>query len=81
MNNDKSHQCIGSEELVAKTKLNIEKFGLQVIMVSSTSDSPAFTYSIGLWECYSYPEIICFGLPTDVAHGLINDVAAAIKGM
>jgi len=80
MNNDKPHKCIGSEELVDKTKSNVEKFGLQVIMVSSTSYSPAFAYSIGLWETYSHPEIICFDLPNDLGHEIINDVAEIIKG-
>jgi hypothetical protein len=79
MNINNSNQCIGSEELLAKTKLNIEKFGLEVIMVSSTSYSHAFAYSIGLWKSYTHPEIICFGLPNDVGHGVINDVAAVIK--
>lgn len=79
MNNDKPHTCIASEELLKKTKLNIERFGLQVIMINSTSYTPSFAYSIGLWENYHHPEIICFGLPTDVGHGIINDVAEIIK--
>jgi hypothetical protein len=80
MNNDKSHKFIESQGLLNKTRLDIEKYGLQVIMVNSTSYSPAFAYCIGLWENYSHPEVICFGLKTDIGHAIINDVAAAIQG-
>lgn len=80
MNNDRAHKCIGSEQLLDMTKLNVEKFGPQVIMVSSTRYSPAFAYSIGLWETYSHPEIICFILPDNLGHEIINDVAEIIKG-
>ena len=80
MNSDKPHKCIESEDLLNMTKLNVDKFGLQVIMVSSTSYSPAFAYSIGLWETYSHPEIICFGLPDNLGHEIINDIAEIIKG-
>ncbi|WP_217643846.1 DUF4262 domain-containing protein [Pedobacter rhizosphaerae] len=62
-----------------KTKLNVEKFGLQVIMVNATNYSPSFAYSIGLWESYEHPEIICFGLSTELGHAIINDVAEKIK--
>lgn len=80
MNSDNPHKCIENEDLLELTKRNVEKFGLQVIMVSSTSYSPAFAYSIGLWETYSHPEIICFGLPDNLGHEIINDVAEIIKG-
>jgi len=76
---DKEHKCVDKNELLDKTKLNIEKFGLQVIMVNSTGYSPSFAYSIGLWETCKHPEIICFGLRNDLGHAIINDVAEIIK--
>jgi hypothetical protein len=79
MTDNKDHKCVDRNELLDKTKLNIEKFGLQVIMVNSTSYSPSFAYSIGLWETYKHPEIICFGLTNDLGHAIINDVAEMIK--
>jgi len=78
--NNEEHKCIDSDQLVKTTKLNIEKFGLQVIMVNATSYLPSFAYSIGLWETYKQPEIICFGLSKDLRHGIINDVAELMKG-
>lgn len=79
MNNKESHNCSSIDELLANTKLNIEKFGLQVIMVEASSYLPSFAYSVGLWQSYKHPEVICFGLPIDLMHALINDVAEIIK--
>lgn len=79
MAEENKHICISKDQLLEQTKGNIEKFGLQVIMVGSTNYSPSFAYSIGLKKTYNHPEIICFGLPNDLAHGIINDVAKIIK--
>jgi len=79
MSENKEHNCISKDELLTRTKNNIEKFGLQVIMVDSTNYSPSFAYSIGLNANYKHPEIICFGLPSDIGHTIINDVADLIK--
>ena len=75
MDTTNEHKCIDPNELLVRTKSNIEKFGLQVIMVNATDYSPSFAYSIGLYKTYNHPEIICFGLPNDLGHGIINDIA------
>ncbi len=79
MTKENEHNCISKDDLLEQTKSNIEKFGLQVIMVTSTNYSPSFAYSIGLTKTYKHPEIICFGLPTNLGHEIINDVAEIIK--
>jgi len=80
MNKNNDHKCIDKSELLARTKDNIKKYGLQVIMVGSTNYLPSFAYSIGLYTTYKHPEIICFGLPNSLGHAIINDVANLIKG-
>ena len=79
MTKENEHNCIGKDELLVQTKLNVEKFGLQVVMVSSANYSPSFSYSIGLTKTYNHPEIICFGLTNQLGHAIINDVAEIIK--
>ena len=79
MTDNNEHKCVDKKELLDKTKSNIEKFGLQVIMVNSEGYNPSFAYSIGLWKTYNHPEIICFGLRNDLVHAIINDVAEIIK--
>lgn len=80
MTKENEHNCISNDALLEQTKLNIEKFGLHVIMVSSTNYLPSFAYSIGLTRTYNHPEIICFGLPNSLGHEIINDVTEIIKG-
>jgi hypothetical protein len=63
----------------SRTKSDIEKYGLSVILIEATDYLPSFAYSIGLWAKYNHPEIICFGLSTQTLHSLINDVADLVK--
>lgn len=60
-------------------KAIIEKYGLVVNQIEATEYLPSFAYSIGLWQTYKHPEIICFGLSIELMHEIINDVAALIK--
>jgi len=55
------------------------KFGWTVIMIEATEYLPSFAYSIGLWETFRHPEIICFGLEIGTLHSTINDVGNIIK--
>lgn len=73
---EENHNCID----LNKTRSHIEEFGLSVKMVKSTNYNPSFAYSVGLWERFKHPEIICFGLKTELLHELVNDVAELIKG-
>lgn len=75
MTSDKEHNCRDEE----KTRSDIEKYGLTVIMLEATDYLPSFAYSIGLWEKYKHPEIISFGLTVKTLHAIINDVADLIK--
>ena len=79
MDTNKEHNCIGKDELLVQTKNNIAEYGLQVISVSGSEYTPPFSYSIGLFETYKQPEIICFGLPEKLGHEIINDVADLMK--
>lgn len=62
-----------------RTSSNIKKYGLSVAMIEATDYLPSFAYSIGLWETYNHPELICFGLRIETLHSLINGVAELIK--
>ena len=75
MTADNEHNCRNDEQ----TKSDIEKFGLSVIIIEATDYLPSFAYSIGLWQKYKHPEIICFGLRTQTLHTVINDVADFVK--
>jgi hypothetical protein len=67
------------DELLKETKVNIGKYGLQVMSIRASDYQPSFSYSVGLLESYRHPELICFGLSMDLMHALINDVAELIR--
>ena len=72
---ENNHNCRD----IDKTSSDIEKYGLSVIMIQSTDYLPSFGYSIGLWEKFNHPEIICFGLKVQTIHEVINEIADLIK--
>ena len=63
------HKGFDREEIVT----HIEKYGCHVVMVIG-DHLPGFAYSIGLYEKFNHPEIICFGLDLKVMMGMINEV-------
>jgi len=58
---------------------DIEKYGWTVVMIKETDYLPAFAYTIGIWETYSKPEIIAFGLSTQNLQILVNQAGDLIK--
>jgi hypothetical protein len=62
-----------------KTSADIENYGLSVILIEATDYLPSFAYSIGLWQKFKHPEVICFGLSVKTLHAIINDVADFVK--
>lgn len=75
MKAEQMHDCRDNQ----RTLSDIEKFGLSVILIQATDYLPSFAYSIGLWQKFGHPEIICFGLSIETLHGLINDAAEMVK--
>ena len=58
---------------------NIREYGWHCTSVGGDEDSPAFSYSIGLWESFGHPELVIFGLDTKLAHGMLSKVARAAE--
>jgi len=56
----------------------VEKYGCYIAMIES-DHLPSFAYSIGLYEKFGHPDIICFGLHINMMGNLINEVTAMIK--
>jgi hypothetical protein len=56
-----------------------EKHGWFVNKIAEDSSGPGFAYSFGLYEEFSHPEIIIFGLPEETMHRLINDVGSRVR--
>ena len=58
---------------------NIEEYGCHLILIEGDNYCPAFVYSIGLYQKFGHPEIICFGLKTNVMAAIINHASSLIQ--
>lgn len=75
MSNTLPHSDKESRELV---QYNIDKYGCHLVLIEETDYLPGFVYSIGLYQKYNHPEIICFGLNVELMASLINQACASI---
>ena len=62
-----------------KVLSDISQYGLHIVHIIGEEELPPFSFSIGLFENYSHPEIIIIGLVQELTHSLINDIAHDIK--
>ena len=60
-------------------KNDVEKHGWTVCLFEADTATPAFAYTVGLWENFKHPEIIAFGLPSDTMHAILNDAGDIVK--
>ena len=63
---------------------HVEKFGWSAMSVapgvdSDEEDDEWFTYTIGLPNSRSWPELVCFGLDGKTAHGILTDAIAEMS--
>ena len=71
--------CPDVENLLSSIHSTIQTYGLQIRSIDATDYSPSFSYSIGLFERYQHPEIICFGLSPQISNTIINHIAQVIQ--
>jgi len=58
---------------------DIDKYGCHIILVEADDYLPSFAYTIGLYQRFIHPEIICFGLSLNVSQAILNDACALIE--
>ncbi len=58
---------------------NIKKYGCHLALLEADNYLPAFAYTIGLYEKFNHPEIICFGLSTDLLGWMLNHARDLVK--
>ena len=66
-----------TNEYERKLLENIKQHGWQCTSVGADDGDPCFSYTIGLYHTYCYPELLLVGLPTKIAHGVLSAVAEA----
>ncbi|MRG46017.1 DUF4262 domain-containing protein [Chitinophaga sp. SYP-B3965] len=58
---------------------NIEQYGCHLVLIEADNYLPAFAYSIGLYQKFGHPEVICFGLKTEVLGDLLNYASELVQ--
>ena len=59
---------------------NIEKYGCHIMYVfDPKSAEPPFTYSVGLYKTYGFPEIVIVGLRAETSQVIINGIGLDYK--
>lgn len=57
----------------------IDENGCQIMEIEGDNYMPPFAYTIGLFQQFNHPEVICFGLSLDVMQTLLNNVKDRIE--
>jgi len=70
-------RTVASNDYERDLLTNIEKYGWQSTSVFGEKGSPGFSYTIGLFHSYGFPELIILGLPTKIAHAIFSRAATA----
>jgi len=69
-----------SNEYERKLLSNISKHGWQCTSVGAAENTPSFSYTVGLFHSFGYPELLIFGLPSKTAHGVLSIAASTAAG-
>src|SRR4051812_38646781 len=68
-----------TEELRDKIVLSrIKKHGWAKVMCPAASDSPAFAFTVGVFEKWKHPEVLVFGLEFADLAGCIDAIASRV---
>ena len=69
---------VGTDEPERKVLADIAKFGWHSLNIFADKDQPEYTFTIGLYETWKYPELLVMGLKPSIAHQILNIVATAL---
>ena len=50
---------------------DVKQYGFHIAQFHGDGYSPSFSYTIGLFKTYGYPELICFGLNLNLLHSAL----------
>jgi len=75
MKEDNEHNCLDDN----KFHRDIERYGWTVLMIPASDYLPSFAYTVGLFQNFNHPELICFGLKGELANEILNDVGELIR--
>jgi hypothetical protein len=70
---------IGSDDAERKVIRDVAEYGWHCLNVLEEDGYAPFSFSIGFYETWQFPELIIVGLKREVAHSVLNIVATGLK--
>lgn len=67
------------DDLEGEILASVETVGWHVCVVAEDEEGPGFAFSIGLFESFGHPEVICFGPPPETLAAIVNLVSEAAR--
>lgn len=58
---------------------NIDEFGCELIEIEGNDYFPSYIYTIGLFQQFNHPEIVCFGLSSETMIALLNQIRENVE--
>jgi hypothetical protein len=58
---------------------DVEKHGCHFALIEADNYLPAFAFTIGLFQTFNHPEIICIGLRTELLSFILNEALSRVK--
>lgn len=58
---------------------DIAKFGWHCVNILPEGSAVAYSFTVGMFHTYQYPELIIFGLPADIAHEILSVAVDTIQ--
>src|ERR1700726_3741980 len=67
-----------TDELERQVVSNINEFGWHCVNVIEDDDHPPWSYTIGFYESWGFPELIVIGRSRATAHYILNSIATGL---
>lgn len=70
---------LDKKEINLTIQSNIDEFGCEIIEVEGNGYFPSYVYTIGLYQEFNHPEIVCFGLSCETMIDMLNQLKDTIE--
>jgi hypothetical protein len=70
---------VGSDDAERKVLADIEEYGWHCLNIHAENGNPPWTFTIGFYKTWGFPELIIVGLKRETAHAVLGNVAVDLK--
>jgi hypothetical protein len=70
---------VGTDEPERKVLADIEEFGWHSMNILAEGAEPQYTFTIGLFQTWQFPELLIIGLKSSVAHAMLQIIVNGLR--